>query len=162
MEDVSSILPRALKKQLLCRKPRVLEVLGPVWPRVVGKLIAQHSRLAAFNEGTLRVAAFSPPWAAQLSQMAEQIRDEVNRFCGAPVVRKLRVCCDPCKKPDVPNSASMERPATAERLAYSSEEASRVLWAGHATNLDPELAEAVERSFVKYFSRKGKGLDACL
>jgi hypothetical protein len=160
MEDVGSILPQALKSHLSCPTPRVLEVLGPLWRRIVGKLIAQHSRPSRFTDGTLTVSAFNPPWAAQLSQMAEQIRGEINSFLAAPVVRKVRVRCQPLARPVAPVNARLAKSPIVTRLGLPLDDVRRLLWADGRATLDAELTAVVERSFVKYFSRKGNGLDA--
>lgn len=157
MENISSIAPKALKKQLVGRKPRVLEILVPVWPHVVGKLIAQHCQPAAFNQGTLTLSAFSPPWAAQLSHMTEQIQTGINRFLGAPAVRKLRVRCRPQEQITPPPTSHPE----GESAPYPPEEVARLLWADGETSLEPELTVIVERSFAKYFSRNHGKADAC-
>jgi hypothetical protein len=162
MEDVGNILPRALKKQLLGQDPRVLEVLRPVWPRVVGKLVAEHCRPAAFSGGTLILSAFNPPWAAQLSQMAEQIRDQINGFLAVPAVRKVRVRSRPGLKRDASTTAPLGNPASPPARMFSQEAVSRILWADSPPSLEPEIAHFVEQSFIKYFSRRAKGLDECV
>jgi predicted nucleic acid-binding Zn ribbon protein len=160
MEDLGSILPKALKRHLCCPTPRVLEVLGPLWTRIVGKLIAQHSTPARFAGGTLVISAYSPPWAAQLSQMAEQIRAEINDFLAAPVVRKIRVRYQPVSKPIAPVDARPAKLPMMKGLTLPPDAVRRLLWADGRPTLDAELAAVVERSFIKYFSRNEKGLDA--
>jgi hypothetical protein len=162
MEDVGTILPKAFKKHLSCPTPRVLEVLAPLWSRIVGKLIAQHSRPTGFNNGILILAAFNPPWTTQLSQMAEQIRAQVNSFLAASVVRKIRVRCQPALGPVAPAAAHADRSLMATRLVSSTDEVGRLLWVDGTAALDADLVAVVERSFIKYFSRNGKGQDACL
>lgn len=153
MEEVGNILPKVFKKKLLSGSAPVLEVLVPLWPRAVGKLIAQNCRPAAFAGGTLTVAAGSPSWAVQLRQMSEKIRAQINCFVGGPVVKKLRILHRPDGKKNFAPPIALDltglplaclRPSVQEKPSW--EEA----------GLNPELAGIVERSFVKYFSRNIK------
>jgi len=70
---------------------RLLLFLNALWPRAVGKAIAQHSRPVSFVTGTLTLATACPSWAAQLGQMNEELRAGINSFLGRRVVKKLRV-----------------------------------------------------------------------
>ena len=162
MEDVGTIVPKAFKSHLSCPAPKIVEVLRPLWSRIVGKLIAQHSRPARFSDGTLILSASNPPWAAQLSQMAEEIRSQVNTFLAVSVVRKIRVRCQPISKGLASAAARPAKPLTPKRVGSSTEEVRRLLWADGNATVDPDLAAVVEQSFVKYFSRNGKGPDVCL
>jgi hypothetical protein len=162
MEDVGTILPQAFKRHLSCPAPKIVEVLCPLWWRIVGKLIAQHSRPARFSDGTLILSASNPPWAAQLSQMAEEIRAQVNTFLAVSVVRKIRVRCQPISKAAGSAAAPPAKAIVPKRTGSSSDEIKRLLWADGNATLDADLAAVVEQSFVKYFSRDGKEPDVCL
>lgn len=153
MEDIGSILPRAFKKQIGSRKPGVLDLLAALWPRIVGKLIARHSRPTAFTDGLLTVSVSSPPWATQLSAMAGEIQSEINSFLESAVVRKVSVRYQPDSVPDSVAAAPPAHASEAELPVCSQDEVSRVLWAKDEMKLDPEIVSIVERSFVKYFSR---------
>lgn len=72
-------------------QPRIVDVLEPFWPRIVGKAIAAQSAPVAFAGGTLTVATSVPPWAVQLRGMSEELRAVVNDFLGGPVVKKLHI-----------------------------------------------------------------------
>lgn len=91
MEEIGKLLPSIFKNQFRREDARVVEVLGPLWARVAGRSIAEHSRPLTFVTGTLTLATTCPTWAAQLRQMTEEIRGEINRFLGCLVVKKLRV-----------------------------------------------------------------------
>jgi hypothetical protein len=162
MEDVGTILPKAFEKHLSCPAPRIVELLGPLWWRIVGKMIAQHSHPLRFNDGTLIVSACNPPWAAQLSRMAEQIRAEVNKFLAASVVQKIRVRCQPISKSVAAGASQRGKSLMPKRVVSPSEEVRRLLWGDGDPRLSGDLAAVVEQSFVKYFSRNGKELDPCL
>ena len=91
MQGIASVLPVVLKGCVQRGQPRIVDVLEPFWPRVVGKAIAAQSAPVAFAGGTLAIATSAPPWAVQLRGMSEEIRAAVNHFLGAPVVKKLRI-----------------------------------------------------------------------
>ncbi len=91
VEEVGKILPSILGRHVNRGDSRLVEVLTALWPRAVGQGIAQHSRPVTFVSGTLTLATACPSWAAQLGQMSEEVRAEINSFLGRPVVRKLRV-----------------------------------------------------------------------
>jgi predicted nucleic acid-binding Zn ribbon protein len=91
LEEVGKILPVILGRRLRPREPALIDVLAPFWPRIAGKPIAQHTRLAAFHEGVLTLVTTCPSWAEQLRHMAEEIRSGINSFWGKPVVKKLHI-----------------------------------------------------------------------
>ena len=91
MEEISKILPLIFKKQVRCSEPRLVEILSPLWPQVVGKPMARHSKPVAFEQGTLTLETDCPTWCDQLRSMAEEIRTGINGYLGVPAVRKLQV-----------------------------------------------------------------------
>ena len=91
MEQIGKVLPVVLKPYLEKDEARVIEILAPFWPRVAGSAMAGHSRPVAFLRGTLTLECDSTSWTSQLRTMSDEIRAEVNRFLGAPVVIKLLV-----------------------------------------------------------------------
>ncbi len=156
MEEVATILPKALRRQLTRQHPPVLEVLFPLWSRVVGKLIAKHSRPAAFGNGILTLAVSSLPWVAELREMSEQICCQINRFLGSAAVRKIRVIHEPgCEaQTEIPAEPAPVNLRAEDDL--TTEGVSNFLWPSGKVSIDPEMAGIVERSFVKYFSRPGR------
>ena len=148
MEEIGKILPALFKVQVRRANPRLVEILAPLWPRVAGKPIAQHSRPIAFGFGTLTLATPCPSWAAQLRQMAEELRAEINSFLGGPVVKQLRVQY-------VLNPDWSQHPELRQRSAPPLEAAE--IHEGEGTiKLDAETARVLERSFAKYFARTGR------
>lgn len=91
MEDIGKLLPAIFRKQVRRSSPSLVEFLAPLWPRVAGRPIAQHSRPATFEQGTLTLLASCPSWSAELRRMAEEIRAGINSYMGTPIVKKLRV-----------------------------------------------------------------------
>lgn len=91
MEEVGKLLPRIFKRQMGRKDPRLIEILGPLWLRVAGSGIAENSTPIAFAAGTLTLETPCLSWAAQLRQMREEIRAEINNFLGCSVVKKIEV-----------------------------------------------------------------------
>lgn len=94
MEEIGKIIPGVFKAHWRGAEVPLVEVLGPLWARVVGKGIAQNSRPVAFAAGTLTLETPCSTWAAELRKMAEEIRASTNSFLGQSVVKKLRVRLD--------------------------------------------------------------------
>ena len=142
MEKIGKILPAALRDQLRHSEAPLLELLTPLWPRIVGKGIARQCRPVSFFGGTLTVATSCPTWAAQLRQLSEQIRAEVNLYLGSEFVRRLHVRQDssvaPAEMPD--SKAIADEPA-----ALDGPDA--------AKRLHPDVAGVLQRSYAKYFAR---------
>ena len=91
MEEIGKILPNVFKSQLSCLEPPVLEVLAPLWPRVVGKTLAKQCRPVSFVAGTLTLATDDATWAEALRPMVEEIRGNVNQFLGKCLVRRVKI-----------------------------------------------------------------------
>lgn len=151
MEEIGRILPAVFKRHVRRADPPLVELLAPLWPRVAGKAIAQHSRPIAFADRTLTLAVSCPSWTAQLRMMSEDIRAKINSFLGGPIVRTLRVRYVPDLDPTETHSAKQDDPGAprAEKLTRPD----------GAENLDPEISGILERSFAKYFARSGKRAD---
>ena len=145
MEEIGKILPCIFKKHAQRADPQLVEILTPLWPRVAGKAIADHSKPLAFGTGTLTLGTPCPSWAAQLRQMAEEIRAQINSYLGGPVVKKLRVKY-------VPELAQTKPEVTRQEFAPSLE-VNTPQFGDREASLDPETARILERSFAKYFSR---------
>ena len=157
LEEVGKILPFVIGKNL--QGSRLAEVLRALWPRAVGKEIARHSRPISFVSGMLTLATACPSWAAQLSQMSEELRAGINSFLGKPVVRKLRVRHAPGLILETANGklesgrSALEtgnwRRANGESKASSPDSKPALELAG----LDPAIARSMEEAFAKYFSK---------
>lgn len=84
-------MPALFKKQIRRAEPHLLEILGPLWPRIVGKAMALHSRPVLFDLGVLTLHADGATWGNQLRYMSEEVRAKVNGFLGQSLVKKLRI-----------------------------------------------------------------------
>lgn len=163
MEEIGSILPKAIQKHVPRGKQPVAVMLAPLWPRVVGKFIANFSRPVAFEDGVLTVAASSPAWVTQLRGMADPVRAQVNDSLGAPVVKKLRFRLESRngghRKEDYPITRSPKASRPDAPLGSRPGPAA-FPWTERGVHLAPGVAEVVEKSFIKYFSRSTKGPSA--
>ncbi len=147
MDEIGKILPSVFKAQVRRADPPLVEILTPLWPRVVGKAMAQHTRPAAFWAGTLTLATSCGSWAAQLRQLADEIRAQINTFLGGPIVKKLRVEYVLKAEPDRPPKPIDALPGS-EPLVPSRANSMAVE--------DSEISAIVERSYAKYFARARK------
>lgn len=91
MEELGKLLPAFFKRHWGREDARIIEILGPLWPRVAGRGIAENSIPAEFAGGTLTLETTCASWAVQLRQMSEEIRSGINRTMGRPVVKKIQV-----------------------------------------------------------------------
>jgi predicted nucleic acid-binding Zn ribbon protein len=148
VEEIGKILPAVVNRHVRQSEPALLELLASLWPRLVGKAIARQSRPVAFEAGTLQVVTSCPTWAAQLQQLAEEIRAEINSHLGAPVVKKLRVRYDP-------GSGGTDTPAPAH-ASHAAPEIAAGRISDSTARLEPELSGVLQRSFAKYFSRRAR------
>jgi hypothetical protein len=145
VDEIGKILPTLFRKQLCRAEPHLLDILFPLWPRIAGKTMAQHSQPAVFASGVLTLAADGATWSTQLRLMAEQIRAEINRYLGQPIVKKLRI-----KTVTQANLFSPSRPSRGTAIP-----APPLGEPGMKTDslADPEIASTLASSYAKYFAR---------
>jgi hypothetical protein len=165
VDELCKLLPRFLNKHVRGDHAPVLEVLGPLWPCVAGRVMAEQSRPVAFGNGTLTLAASSAPWATELRGLHNEIRTAINRTLGRSLVKRVRVRLAPVPSSHaslevtrafgVGNGAPAGTPAFQMLAAQdpaptaSGKKREFDLQAG----LDPEIREVLLRSFAKYFGR---------
>ncbi len=145
MDEVGKLLPALFKKQIRRAEPHLLEILGPLWPRIVGKAMALHSRPVLFDLGVLTLHADGTTWGNQLRFMTEEIRAKVNGFLGQAMVKKLRI--KTVTQSDlfaVPGRAKEAIPPPL-RLSDFRVDTNSIA--------DPEVAAALAGSYAKYFNR---------
>lgn len=126
----------------------MLDILLPLWPRIAGKNMAQHSQPSFFAAGVLTLTTDGGPWGTQLRHMTEEIRAGINGFLGQPIVRKLRI-----KTVTYPGLFFASRPSrgTAPPAPPRLEQAFDT-----ASIPDPEVAGALASAYSKYFNRPGR------
>ncbi len=145
MDEIGKLLPSLFRKQINRQEPRLLEILLPLWPRIAGKSIAQHSQPTFFASGVLTLTTDCATWGTQLRQMTEEIRAKINGFLGQPLVKKLRF-----KTVTQPSLFSAPRPShgaalPAPVLVEPAIDADSIA--------DREVASALASSYTKYFNR---------
>lgn len=64
--------------------------LTGVWPQVVGRTIAAHTRPVRCAAGCLEVATDGKPWRVQLETMQKEFCAQVNRNWGGTLVREVK------------------------------------------------------------------------
>jgi hypothetical protein len=138
VEEIGKILPAILRSQIERLNPPVVEILAPLWSRVAGRTMARNCRPVAFRTGTLTLACECTSWTAQLQEMAEEIRAEINSFLGGPVVKNIHV-------------------QWVAQLDAASQNPQDVLAARNSSPM-PTLARGRQGSFQKFPARAGKGM----
>lgn len=145
MDEIGKVLPSLFRKQIGRAEPHVLEILVPLWPRIAGKTMAQHSQPARFASGVLTLAADCATWGTQLQHMTEDIRAGINGFLGQPLVKKLRI--KTVAQPSLFSSARCS-PGTVTPAPPVVDQAVDL-----NAIADREVASALARSYAKYFNR---------
>lgn len=60
------------------------------WDELVGRDVARQTEPLSLHAGTLIVGVASSPWLHQLTLLAEELRERLNRGVGSEVIRELR------------------------------------------------------------------------
>ena len=145
MDEIGKLLPSLFRKQIGRAEPHLLEILIPLWPRIAGNIIAQHSQPSLYASGVLTLHADSATWGTQLRYMTEEIRAEINGFLGRPIVKKLRIKTVPQSDLFSPTRRSRGTALPATPVAEKPMETDSIA--------DPEIASALLSSYAKYFNR---------
>lgn len=157
MEELGAIIPKAIQKHISPGRRPVIEILAPMWSRATGRFIGQSSRPAAFADGRLTIDVWSASWETQLRALAEPLRACVNDFLGYPAVSKLLIRLRASAEPVGGTDSRVAADAGKQRVLHSDPSLAAILRDKAGDDLPAELAEVVERSFVKYFSRGSAG-----
>lgn len=161
MEELGALIPKAIQKHVPPGRKPVLEILVPLWSRAVGRFIGQSSRPAAFDQKRLTIEVWSPSWETQLRALAEPLRACINDFLGYPAVSQLLIRLRASAEPAGEKASVRVDKAGSARAFPSDPSLAAILRAKGGDDLPAELAEVVERSFVKYFSRGSAGNGSC-
>jgi len=151
MEEVGKLLPSIFKRQMGRKDPRLIEILGPLWLRVAGSGIAENSTPIAFLSGTLTLETSCLSWAAQLRQMREEIRAEINNFLGCSVVKRIEVRVAMNSERMKPELSRIKFPITDTR---------RIDGADVIPRIDAKTARVLGRSKAKVPARSEGRLDS--
>jgi hypothetical protein len=147
LEGIAKLLPPAVRQQLLRSDSSLLELLNPLWASMVGRGIAKQCRPADFSSGTLTIVTSCPTWAVQFRQLGEEIRQNINKFLGAELVKRIRVRLDPTFDAKALPAAKDSVPA-AGRF--------KVKAPGRAPEESRDVTGVLRRSYEKYFSRNNR------
>jgi hypothetical protein len=144
VDEVGKLLPVVFGNQIRRAEPHLLEILIPLWSRLAGKMLARHSLPIAFESGVLTLTTDCAMWGAQLRQMTEEIRTQVNRFLGQAVVKKLVV--KKAAQPELFHTWGLAEKAVVRNLPAGR-------FVDTTSIADPEVAQAIAGSYAKYFAR---------
>ena len=119
-------------KKLRLEDPVAAGAVWKRWPEIVGEEIARNAEPTSLKEGVLRVRTSTPTWATELSYLAGDLQQRVNRAVGKPLVSEVKVWTSPAPiqrreggadhrraRPDLlDRRAPAEDPETAFRRAF--------------------------------------------
>jgi predicted nucleic acid-binding Zn ribbon protein len=88
MERAGNFLGGMLRQ--IKRPEAVVAWLSSVWPSVVGKTLAAHTRPVRCHAGCLEVAADTKAWQKQLEQMKPEFCAQVNKAWGSSLIREVK------------------------------------------------------------------------
>jgi predicted nucleic acid-binding Zn ribbon protein len=88
MDQAGNFLGGMLRQ--LKRPEAAVAWLSGVWPQVVGRTIAAHTRPVRCTAGCLEVATDGKPWRVQLETMQKEFCAQVNRNWGGTLVREVK------------------------------------------------------------------------
>ena len=107
MESAKKSLWSALRRVAKPEKP--LDLLTAVWPLMVGRRLADHTRPVAWNKGRVDVAVDQPEWQSQLESMARDVRKQVNKWWGSELVREVRFVPEKARRREIRKSIPKDR-----------------------------------------------------
>jgi predicted nucleic acid-binding Zn ribbon protein len=88
MERAGKFLGGMLRQ--LKRPEAAVAWLSGVWPSVVGKTLARHTRPVRCHKGCLEVDAEGKAWQKQLEAMKSEFCAQVNNAWGSALVREVK------------------------------------------------------------------------
>ena len=96
MERAGKFLGRALRG--LDKPEAALAWLDSAWPRVVGKILAAHTKPVRCEGGRLEIVADGKAWQKQLESMKKEFCERVNQAWGGGLVREVKFISKPGPK----------------------------------------------------------------
>jgi len=118
-------------------------LIAEMWPEVVGREAAAHSRPVGLRAGVLLADAEGPMWAQDLSARRARIAAELNRRLAGAVVKEIRFR----QVPPGPARAGAQTPPTVVEREPSPEDLAAAERAS-AQIADPEVREAARKAMV--------------
>ncbi len=90
IEQIGPILKRFFKR--LGIETQILERQIPsIWPEIVGRPIANHTKVKRVKDGFLFVKTDSPSWANELTFLKGDIIKRLNERIGKRIIKDLRL-----------------------------------------------------------------------
>lgn len=129
-------------KKLRLDDPVAAGAIWRRWPDIVGDDIARNAEPTSLKEGVLRIRTSTPTWATEMSYLANDIKERVNRAIGKQLVREVKVWTSPA--PIGPRRRDPDHTATAPHPVER-----------NAPGKDPETA--FQRAFQAWTKRRPKG-----
>ena len=160
MESAKKSLWSALRRVAKPEKP--LDLLTAVWPLMVGRRLADHTRPVAWSKGRVDVAVDQPEWQSQLESMARDVRKQVNKWWGSELVREVRFVPEKARRREIRKSKLEVRNEEVSPRAGGtpSENALRVALKKLEPALkgiaDADLRDLVARVAGQYLAKQGK------
>ena len=161
MERAGKSLWSALRRVARPEKP--LDLLVAVWPLMVGRRLASHTRPVAWSKGRVDVAVDQPEWHSQLESMGKDVREQVNKWWGSELVREVRFVSEKTKR-QRPAAAQGDGARPAEAAGASNRNASASKLSAVMKELAPalngiadaELRELISRVAGQYLDKQAR------
>jgi len=164
MESAKKSLWSALRRVAKPEKP--LDLLTAVWPLMVGRRLADHTRPVAWSKGRVDVAVDQPEWQSQLESMARDVRKQVNKWWGSELVREVRFVPEKARRLETRKSIPKDRDEirNAKLSPRAGGTASESALRAALKKLEPalkgiadaDLRELVARVAGQYLAKQGK------
>ena len=89
-QQVGSGVERVLK-HLNAPKADVVESVFADWERLVGEVIAKHTRPARITNGTLFLVVDDPAWASEMEWMSEELLRRISALADTVEITDIKV-----------------------------------------------------------------------
>ena len=88
MERAGNFLGNTFRK--MKRPEATIAWLNAVWPSVVGRTLAAHTRPVRCTHGRLEISADAKPWRKQIEGLSVEFSAQVNKAWGSTLVREVK------------------------------------------------------------------------
>jgi len=116
------------------------------WPRVVGKKIAENTRIETVNRNTLVVNVSSPVWMQELQFLKKMIVEKLEKELGPGIIRDVRFKTGPVPTSEI-RVKDLSRICLDENDRKTAQKASDAI-------KDPELRKAFQHLMETHLKNK--------
>lgn len=88
MQKAGDLLGSAVRR--MKRPEATIAWLASAWPRIVGKMLAAHTRPLRCENGRLEIAADRKDWKSQLEPMTREFCVRINQAWGSKLVTEVK------------------------------------------------------------------------